>query len=249
MRWHSSYDFARFMWSEGAACCAPTTAGAGTFSTEIESVFIRCLTKVRPKSAACFNLLTAGRWWSVSYRFDGVEYGQTAAGKHLQVHAEASIDHFCQRLAFGKEESRPRDQGLHQAHEALIEAPFNDVGFGEPLGRGGIERNINPPDFQITGYILPEVGELQSRTGGIGEKLALLVAITAQVQHQPSHRICRIRAIAEHGMPVWIALHGLVLTKSFQQIGEGLLGNIFRDDGLAQGHEDWMRRFSLIASV
>src|SRR5467141_4615766 len=99
----------------------------------------------------------------ISHRFDGVEYSQTAAGKHLQVHAEASIDHFCQRLAFGKEESRPRDQVLHQAHEALIEAPFNDVGLGEPLDRGGIERNVNPPDFQIAGSILTAVGELPSR--------------------------------------------------------------------------------------
>src|SRR5882757_8514320 len=118
----------------------------------------------------------------ISDRFDSVENGQTAAGEHLEVHAEASIDHSCQRLAFGKEESRASDQVLHQAHEALIEAPFNDVGFREPLGRGGIERNVNPPDFQIAGYILPEVGELQSRTGDIGETLALLVAVAAQIQ-------------------------------------------------------------------
>src|SRR6267143_4163543 len=85
----------------------------------------------------------------ISHRYDGVEYGQTAAGKHLQVHTEASIDHFCQRLAFGKEESRASDQIFHQAHEALIEASIEDVALGEPLGRGGIERNVNPPDFQI----------------------------------------------------------------------------------------------------
>ena len=66
----------------------------------------------------------------ISYRFDGIEHGQTAPAEHLQVHAEAAIHHFYQQMAFGKEGSRARDQILHQAHVALIEALFNDVVLG-----------------------------------------------------------------------------------------------------------------------
>src|SRR5712664_161093 len=102
----------------------------------------------------------------ISHRLDGIEYGETAASEHLEVHAEASIHDFCQRMAFGKEDPRARDEIFHQTHVALIEATFNDVALGEPLRRGGIKRNVNPPDFQITGDILPEVGELQRRTSG-----------------------------------------------------------------------------------
>src|SRR6266576_328444 len=107
-----------------------------------------------------------------------------------------------------------------------------------PLRRSRIKRNVNTSDLQVTRDILPEVRELKRRTSCIRQTLALFVAVTAQVQHQPSHRICRIPTIAEHGIPVRIALHGLVLTESYQKIREGLLGNIFRDDRLAQRYED-----------
>src|SRR5260370_5116115 len=119
----------------------------------------------------------------ISHRLDGIEYGQTAASEHLEVHAEASIDQFCQRTAFGEEDSRARSEIFHQTNVALIEAPFNDVALGEPLRRGGIERNVNSPDIQVTRDILPEVGELQGRTSRIGETLALLVAVAAEIQH------------------------------------------------------------------
>ncbi len=36
----------------------------------------------------------------VSRRFDGIEYDQTAAGEHLEVHAKVSVHHLCQRTAF-----------------------------------------------------------------------------------------------------------------------------------------------------
>src|SRR6266853_455322 len=36
----------------------------------------------------------------VAHRFDGLEDGQTAAGKHLQVYAKAPIHHSCERLTF-----------------------------------------------------------------------------------------------------------------------------------------------------
>src|SRR2546430_6553649 len=92
----------------------------------------------------------------ISYRFDGIEHGQTAPAEHLQVYAEAAIHHFYQQIAFGKEGSRARDQILHQAHVALIEAPFDDVAPGKTLRHGGTEGNVNHPDFQDPSATSPE---------------------------------------------------------------------------------------------
>src|SRR5260370_3266404 len=119
----------------------------------------------------------------ISHRFDGIEDGQAAAGEHLQVHAEASIDHFCKRLAFGEECTGAGDEILHQENVTLIEAPFNNVVLGESVRRSGIERDVNASDVQVARNILPEVRELQRRTGGVGKALALLVTVPAQIQH------------------------------------------------------------------
>ena len=49
----------------------------------------------------------------------------------------------------------------------------------------------------IDGDILPEVRQLQGRAGVIGKLLALPSRISAQIQHQMSHRIGRIAAVAQ----------------------------------------------------
>ncbi len=79
--------------------------------------------------------------------------------------------------------------------------------------------------------------------------MALFVAVAAQIQNQSSHRTCRIHAIAEHGIPVRIALDDLILTESLQEVGKGLLGNIFRDDRLAERHKDRMRWFPFVTCI
>ncbi len=113
--------------------------------------------------------------------FDGFEYGQPAAGEHLQVHAEASIDHFCQWMALGKEDAGARDQILHQADVALVEAAFDEVALDESMRGGHIKRNVNASDVQVPGDILPEVRQLQRRTGSIRKTLALFITIAAEI--------------------------------------------------------------------
>src|SRR5260370_33198314 len=76
----------------------------------------------------------------ISHRFDGIEDGQAAAGEHLQVHAEASIDHFCKRLGFGEECTGAGEEILHQENVTLIEAPSTDVVLGESGRPGGSQR-------------------------------------------------------------------------------------------------------------
>ena len=96
---------------------------------------------------------------------------------------------------------------------------------------------------------MPEICELEGGAGGIGKLLALFVAIIAEVQDQASNRIRGVNAVAEDGVPVRVPCDGLVLAESFQQIGEGLLGDIFRDDGLAQGNKDGVRRFAIVEDL
>src|SRR5208282_848389 len=56
-------------------------------------------------------------------------------------------------------------------------------------------------------------------------------------------------AIADDGIPVGIALYGLILAKGFQEIGEGSLGDILRDDRFTQGNEDGMRGLAFVAGI
>src|SRR5260370_36578203 len=102
--------------------------------------------------------------------------------------------------------------------------PLHDVTFREPMRCGGIEGNINPSNVQVPGDILPKICQLQRRASRIGEALALLVAVPAQIQHKSPNWICGIHAVAEQSIPVWIALDGLVLAESYSGLGEELLG-------------------------
>ncbi len=58
-----------------------------------------------------------------------------------------------------------------------------------------------------------------------------------------------MHAIAKHGIPVSIALYGLVLAEGFQEVRKRLLGNIFCEDGFAKRHEHGMRWFSFVTRI
>src|SRR6266849_6594155 len=131
----------------------------------------------------------------------------------------------------------------------MVEAAMDDVGFGEAVGSGNVERDVDAADFEVAPDVLPEIGELECGTGGVGEALARLVAITAEVEDETADGISRVHAIVDDRIPVGIALHRLVLTKGFQKVGEVLLGDVLGDDGFAKRDENRMRRISVVAGV
>src|SRR5207253_10054093 len=101
----------------------------------------------------------------------------------------------------------------------------------------------------IRSYVLPKVGELQSRASEVGELLALRVTVAADVEHEVADRICRITTIAKQIVKSWIASGGLVLTERDQQIGAGLRGNIARAHGFAESYEYRMPRRPGVTTV
>ena len=102
------------------------------------------------------------------------------------------------------------------------------------------------PFSRSTRDVLPEIRQLQRRAGRVRERLPLRVAIAAQVQHQPSHRVGRIPAVSEHILVGAVAHYGLVLHERPDQVGEWLLRQLVPRRGLLQRHEHRMRRPALV---
>ena len=75
------------------------------------------------------------------------------------------------------------------------------------------------------------------------------VAISANVEDQAADGIRGVDAVIEHGFPGGIALDDLVLAEGFEQIGEGLLRNIFGKNCFAESDEDGMRGAAVVAGV
>ena len=86
-----------------------------------------------------------------------------------------------------------------------------------------VQRKIDAILSKIDNHVLPEIGELQRGACSVGQRLALLIAIAAETQHQPSHRIGGIAAILEQLVEITVAGHGLVVFEGLDQIVEEVL--------------------------
>ena len=96
---------------------------------------------------------------------------------------------------------------------------------------------------------MPEICQLQSGAGEVREPEHLRVAIAAGIKNQPSYRIGGIRTVIQHIAHSRIAGHCLVLAKSHQQVGEGLLRNVAGVDRLGQRDEYRVASLTPIAGV
>src|SRR5579859_1887293 len=185
----------------------------------------------------------------IPHGFDGIENGEAATAEHFEVDAQAAADHLCERRSLYKEQARACDQIFHQIDVTIVEAAFDDVGFAEAVSSGNVERDIYAALFEVARNVLPEIGELQSSTSGVGHGLTLFVTVAAKKKNEATDGICGIDAIADHRIPRGVAFDGLVLAERSQQIGKGLPGNIFSDYGFAQSDEDGMRRAARVTGI
>ncbi len=103
------------------------------------------------------------------------------------------------------------------------------------------QRQIDSSLCVIHRDVLPEVRQLQRGAGVVGKLLPLGIAIAAQVQHQMSHGIRGVLAVAQHVLECGIARDGLVLAKCREQLGKRRARNIELADRLAQRDEYRMR--------
>src|SRR5882724_1368108 len=125
----------------------------------------------------------------VSAGLDGVEDGEAAATEHIEIDAESRVHHFRERRAFGEQCPRAGNQIFHQIYVAVVEAAVDDVRLGEAVSGSGVEGNIDAPLFEVARDVLPEVGKLQGGADGVGEELAALIAIAAEIQDKAADRI------------------------------------------------------------
>ena len=110
-------------------------------------------------------------------------------------------------------------------------------------------RQIDAVLGEVHAHILPEVGQLQRRAGRIGEAEVFLAHFAAGVEHQSADGIGRVAAVGQHVLHGSKARDGLVLAKGDQQIGERLLGNRARANGLGQRNKHRMTRAAFVAGI
>jgi hypothetical protein len=54
---------------------------------------------------------------------------------------------------------------------------------------------------------------LQCRASCVGERLARGITISSEIKDQPANRIRGVTALVEHGLPIFVAMNGLVMAK------------------------------------
>src|ERR1700730_40627 len=185
----------------------------------------------------------------VSGGLDGVEDGKSAAAEHLEIDAKAGVHHFRERHSFGEQQARAGNQIVHEIYVAVIEAAVDDVSFGEAIDGSGVQRDVDAALFEVARYVLPEIGELQSGAGRVGEELSLFIAIAAEIEDEASNRIGGVGAVIKDSGPGGVTLYGLILTKGLEEIGKRLLGDFLRGDSFLQRDENRMRRAPFVAGA
>ena len=83
-----------------------------------------------------------------------------------------------------------------------------------------VARHVEPAGPPVPAEVLPEIRELQRRAQRVRRSVERVVAIAADAQHEPSHRIRRAAAVVEHVGPRSVARRHGILTERAQQIVE-----------------------------
>src|SRR5262249_55189559 len=108
---------------------------------------------------------------------------------------------------------------------------------------------INPPFSVVEAHILPKIRKLKCRAGEIGKLLPFRIAVSAEIQNQMSHWICRVPAVAQQVIEEFVAGCGLVLAEGGQEVGKLVLGNIKLAHRPRQSYKDRVTRRARVAGV
>ena len=109
-------------------------------------------------------------------------------------------------------------------------------------------RQVNSADLEVPGYVLPKIGQLQSRANVIGQEGRFLAVSSAEVQDQMADRVRRVLTISQELLEGLIAFDDLVLFEGKEEIEEGFRGDVKLLNRLAQGYHDRVPWPTIIAA-
>src|SRR5690348_1580180 len=176
----------------------------------------------------------------VAHGLDSVEDSDASAGEEIDVDAKFRSDARSERRAGGEKSARARNQIFHQGDVARIEIARDNFVLGQAVGGDEFERDVDAALLEVAADVLPEVRELQRGASGVGERLTLGVAVAEEIEHEAADRIRGVAAISDDIVPGFVAMNGLVLTKSAKQIAERLDRNFELARGRGKGHQNRM---------
>ena len=177
----------------------------------------------------------------VSDGLNRVKHPQAAAAEQFDVDAEPQVERRRQRKTQSKEFSRSRNEVAHQLHISIVESALEQAGFREAGRREHIDRNVDSVFIEVARDILPKICELQGGARVIGEILPLPIAISTEIEHEPPNGICRVPAVLQDGVPVWVPVDRLILAESDEQMTERIDRNVEAADRIAKRDEYRMR--------
>ena len=180
---------------------------------------------------------------------DGVENFLPAAAEEFEIDGEGFVYFFNERQAAEKPFVGALDFELHHLAEGVGIEILSQIFFRHCELPQVFERKINSAFGIVDGDVLPEIGELQSGAGVIGELLAFGVVIAAEIEDEMADRIGRVTAVGENIVKGFETGDGLVLAEGDEEIGEF----VFRDGELvhrgSESNENGMAGHASIAGV
>src|SRR5262249_15959714 len=101
-----------------------------------------------------------------------------------------------------------------------VERAGKQLRFAESVCLDRLQRNVNTVFVETPRHILPEIRQLQRRTGKVRQSLTLAIAVPAKIQYEPANRVCGIFAVCDDIVPGRVPQDGLILPEGDQQVGK-----------------------------
>src|SRR5215471_434559 len=180
---------------------------------------------------------------------NGVQDFQASATEEIEVDSEFTIHSFDQRQALPEPVTGALNFKLHHGAECGSVLLVRTVVLADAEPAHIFQWQIDAAFFVIAGDILPKIGELQRSASEVGELLPLVVAISAEIEHQMADWIGGVVTISQHIVERFEASDRLILAEGRQQVRKFLLGDIELTDSFREGYEYRMPGSAVIAGV
>ncbi len=145
----------------------------------------------------------AGAEHIIILALDGVEDFETAAAEEIEIEGEIAIDHVDERQPLLEETARKVDFVFEERAEFGSRNSLLDGCVGDAEALHVVLRNVDAVFGEVDADVLPEVGELQGGTGGVGKAEALFVRVATGVEDEAADGVGGVAAVAAEPRPWW----------------------------------------------